>query len=149
MTARQVFFGLAGFSVGPTGTPLRVGVARTGTLKTGGENMNIVTSGVGEGVAVVEIEGEVDAHTARQLESALNDLLAQGCTRLVLDASQMGFISSAGLRALVFAHREACQGGGQVRVFGLSPQARRIFEMAGLDECLEMCDTRQEAMAGW
>ena len=111
--------------------------------------MKILTSSTESGVALIEIEGEVDAHTARQLEGTLNDLLAQGHSRLVLDASQMGFISSAGLRAIMFAYREVCQRGGQVRVCGLSAQTRRIFEMAALDECLEICDTCQEAMEGW
>jgi stage II sporulation protein AA (anti-sigma F factor antagonist) len=83
------------------------------------------------------------------LDKTLNDLLAQGHSRLVLDASQMGFISSAGLRAIVFAQREACQRGGQVRVCGLNAQARRIFEMTGIDQCLYVSDTRQEALAGW
>jgi stage II sporulation protein AA (anti-sigma F factor antagonist) len=61
----------------------------------------------------------------------------------------MGFISSAGLRAIMFAYREACQRGGKVRVCGLSAQTRRTFELASLDECLEIYDTRQEAMEAW
>jgi anti-anti-sigma factor len=61
----------------------------------------------------------------------------------------MGFISSAGLRAIVFAYREACQRGGQVRLCGLDDHTRRIFEMAGLDECLHLSETREEAMADW
>jgi anti-anti-sigma regulatory factor len=36
-----------------------------------------------------------------------------------------------------------------VRVCGLNAQARRTFEMAGLDECLHLSDSRQDALAGW
>jgi anti-anti-sigma factor len=61
----------------------------------------------------------------------------------------MGFISSPGLRAILFAHRELCEHGGQVRAFGLTGQVRRVFEMVGLDEYLQLSDTRQEAMADW
>ena len=111
--------------------------------------MRILTSTVDHGIVLIEVEGEVDAHTAGQLDGVLRDLLAQGHSRLVLDASQMGFISSAGLRAIVFAYREACQRGGQVRLFGLDGPTRRIFEVAGLDECLHLSETREEAMAGW
>lgn len=111
--------------------------------------MKISTSLVENGVSLLEVEGEVDAYTVPRLEKALSDLLAQGHSRLVLDASQVGFISSAGLRAIMFAHREALQLGGEVRVFGLNAQVRRAFEMAGLDECLRLSDTRQEAMEGW
>jgi len=111
--------------------------------------MKISTSIVEDEVVLVEVEGEIDAHTARTLDKTLNTLLAQGHSRLVLDASHMGFISSAGLRAIMFAQREVGQRGGQVRVCGLNAPARRIFELAGLDECLQLSDTRQEALAGW
>ena len=111
--------------------------------------MKVSTSAAEDGIALLEIEGEVNAHTARDLDRALNDLLAQGHSRLVLDASKVVFISSAGLRAITFAQREAQQQGGEVRVFGLSDLVRRVFEMAGLDEFLHLSDTRQEAMVGW
>ena len=111
--------------------------------------MNISTALVENEVILVEVEGEIDAHTARTLDKTLNDLLAQGHNRLLLDGSQMSFISSAGLRAIMFAQRELDQRGGQVRVCGLNAPARRIFEMAGLDEVLHLSDTRQEALKGW
>jgi anti-anti-sigma factor len=111
--------------------------------------MKISTSRVGNEVVLIEVEGELDAHTARTLDTTLKKELAQGHSRLVLDASHMGFISSAGLRAIMFAQREASRQGGQVRVCGLNTQARWIFEMAGLDEVLHLSDTRQEAMEGW
>jgi anti-sigma B factor antagonist len=111
--------------------------------------MKISTSVAESEIVLIELEGEVDAYTARTLDKTLNDLLAQGHSKLVLDASQMDFISSPGLRAILFAHRELCEQGGQVRVCGLTGQVRRLFEMVGLDECLQLSDTRQEAMADW
>jgi anti-anti-sigma factor len=111
--------------------------------------MKILTSRAENKVVLIEVEGEIDAHTARKLDKTLNDLLAQGHSRLLLDLSRMGFISSAGLRAIMFAQREAGSRGGQVRVCGLNAQARRVFEMARLDEYLRLNDTRQEAMEGW
>jgi anti-anti-sigma factor len=111
--------------------------------------MKVSTSAADDGIVLLEVEGEVDAHTSRELDRALNDVLAQGRSRLVLDASRVGFMSSAGLRAITFAQREAQLQGGEVRVFGLSDQVRRVFEMAGLDEFLHLSDTRQEALVGW
>jgi anti-anti-sigma factor len=111
--------------------------------------MKISTSNAENRVVLIEIEGDVDAYTACTLNRTLNDLLSQGHCRLVVDASQMDFISSAGLRALVFAQREAAERGGQVRICGLTAQARRIFGMAGLDEWLHLSERCQQAMAGW
>ena len=111
--------------------------------------MRILTSPVDNEVVVLEIEGAIDAHTARELDRALKELLAQGHSRLVLDVSQVIFISSAGLRVIVYADREASGRGGQVRIGGLDLQVRRVFEMAALDECLQLCNSCQDALEGW
>ena len=111
--------------------------------------MKLSTSVTENGIAQLEIDGEVDAHTSRELDRVLKDLLAQGHSRLALDATQMGYISSAGLRVILFAHREARQLGGEVRMFGLNAQVRRVFEIAGFDELLYISDTRQEALEDW
>jgi anti-anti-sigma factor len=111
--------------------------------------MKIVTSSAENEVVLVEIQGEIDAYTALELDRTLDDLLAQGHSRLVLDASQMRFISSAGLRSITFAQQKALQEGGEVRLFGLDAQVRRVFEMAGLDQYLRLSEERQEAVEGW
>jgi anti-anti-sigma factor len=111
--------------------------------------VRISTSLLDNEVAILEVEGEIDAHTACELERALSELLAEGHSRLVLDASQMSFISSAGLRVIVYAYREASQRGGQLRLCELNAQVRRVFEMAALDDCLPLDVTRREALEGW
>jgi anti-anti-sigma factor len=111
--------------------------------------MKILTSSAENRVVLVEIEGEIDAYTTPELDRTLEDLLAQGHNRLVLDASQVGFVSSAGLRTLTFAQQEAQRQGGEVRVFGLQAQVRRVFEMTGLDEYLFLSESHQGALEGW
>ena len=51
-------------------------------------------------VVLIEVEGEVDALSARKLAKALSDVISQGQYRLVLDLSSVPFISSGGLRAI-------------------------------------------------
>lgn len=111
--------------------------------------MKVSTSESENGVIVLQVEGQVDAHTARQLSTTLNDLLDQGHSRLLIDATLMPYISSAGLRAVLAAQRGAVRVGGEVRLFGPNDQVRRILEMTGFDELLRIGDTPQEAMEGW
>jgi anti-anti-sigma factor len=98
---------------------------------------------------LIEILENIHSYAARELDTTLNSLVAQGHSRLVLDASQMGFISSAGLQAILSAQQQVCERGGGVRVCGLNAHSREIFELAGLDECLQLIDTCQEAMLDW
>lgn len=111
--------------------------------------MKITTSMDEQGVTLIEVQGEVDAHTSGDLDKALGELLAQKHSRLVLDFSQVGYVSSAGLRALLRAQRKARALGGEVRVFGLSPFVHQVFEMAGFNRLLRIAATRQEAVANW
>lgn len=111
--------------------------------------MKITTSVIENGTVLLEVAGEVDAHTAHRLEETLRDLLVEGHSRLVLDASQMEYMSSAGLRVLLDAQRDARQLDGEVRLFGLNARVRRILELAGFDELLHIGDSRQEAMEIW
>jgi anti-sigma B factor antagonist len=111
--------------------------------------MKVSTFPSENGVYLLEVTGSVDAYTTPTLDKALHDLLSQGYSRLLLDASQIDFMSSAGLRALTSAQREARRLGGEVRLFGPSAQIRTVFEMSGLDHLFCVAGTREQAMEGW
>jgi anti-sigma B factor antagonist len=111
--------------------------------------MKISTSPAENEVTLVEVTGDVDGYTAPSLNKALNDVLTKGHSRLLLDASQIEFLSSAGLRVLTSAQREARRLGGEVRLFGLSARVRKVFEMSGLVDLFYVADTREQAMEGW
>ena len=111
--------------------------------------MPFLRSSVEGDAVLIEILASIHTLAARELAATLSGLVAQGHSRLVLDASQMGFISTAGLQAILAAQQELCQQGGGVRVCGLNDHSRQIFEMAGLDEYLQLVDTCQEAMTDW
>jgi anti-anti-sigma factor len=100
-------------------------------------------------IMVLEIKGEVDAYTAQDLNNTLLDLLSQGYNRIVMDVSKIIFISSAGIRAILFAHREAVQLGGEVRLVGPTDQVRRTFKIAGFFEVLQITDGLQESINNW
>jgi anti-anti-sigma factor len=59
----------------------------------------------------------------------------------------MTFISSAGIRALLYAQREAVQLGGEVRLVGPTDQVRRIFEIAGFFELFQITDDLEESVS--
>jgi anti-anti-sigma factor len=100
-------------------------------------------------IMVLEIKGEVDAYTAQDLNKTLLDLLVRGHHRIVMDVSKIIFISSAGIRAILYAHREAVQLGGEVRIVRPTDQVRRIFEIAGFFEILQITDRLQESINNW
>ena len=100
-------------------------------------------------VIILEIKGEVDAYAAQEFNSTMLGLLDLGHRRIVLDVSKLMFISSAGIRAILFAHKEAVHLGGEIRIIGPTDQVCRIFEITGLLEILQIADGLQEAINDW
>jgi anti-sigma B factor antagonist len=82
----------------------------------------------------VTLTGEVDPHTAPQLEEALTGLIDGGASAVRIDASGLEFIDSSGLRVLVDAHRRLGAESSVLVLAEVSPTFRRLLEVTGLDE---------------
>jgi anti-sigma B factor antagonist len=80
----------------------------------------------------VAVHGELDLAHASELKHVL-DLQLHSGTTLLLDLSDVEFIDSTGLAAIVAALNRARDGGGKVVLTGgLQPQARRLMELTGV-----------------
>jgi anti-anti-sigma factor len=90
------------------------------------------------GVVRVCVIGEVDLCTAPLLEEALVREL-DAASDVLLDLSEVSFIDSSGLHAIVSAARTARANGGILAVDSPLPaQARRVIELTGLEELLHV-----------
>jgi anti-sigma B factor antagonist len=81
--------------------------------------------------SVVRVEGELDLATAGELWAAVERAVGDG-GRLVFDLSRVTFIDSSGLGVLIRAH-QLLDGHGRLVVRAPLPQARRLFQSAGVD----------------
>jgi anti-sigma B factor antagonist len=96
-----------------------------------------VTIDEDEGHVVVSIVGDLDAHRADALDGAIDDALAEERS-LVINLRDTTFIGSVGIAGIVRAHRRLSPSGSSVRVIPGRPIHRRIFEVTGLDEIIEI-----------
>lgn len=81
------------------------------------------------------LSGEVDAHTAPALASAMA-ALPKGTVRV--DMSEVSFMDSSGLRVLMEATTRARDGGGDLVVVRPSPTVTRLVEISGLTDQLRL-----------
>ena len=79
-------------------------------------------------VAVVRVQGEVDAATASRMEDAVNKLLAER-RRVVLDLRLVDFMDLHGLAVVMRATRKARAAGGSFAVARPAPCVRRLVEL--------------------
>jgi anti-anti-sigma factor len=90
--------------------------------------------------ATVQINGEIDVHTAGELRMVLIGLAEEGRTDVVADFSGVRFCDAAGLGALVAANNRVREHGGTLRLAGVRPAQRRLLRITRLDELFRPCD---------
>ncbi|MGW3623573.1 STAS domain-containing protein [Streptomyces sp. NPDC000880] len=117
-----------------------VGSANRGRLQ-----VEVRTEGHSE---VVKPAGELDHHTAELLRVPLDDALAKGRARLVIDCSQLEFCDSTGLNVLLGARLKAEAAGGGVHLAGMLPVVARVFEITGAEAVFTVHDSLEEALSG-
>ncbi|HET7367982.1 MAG TPA: STAS domain-containing protein [Gaiella sp.] len=99
------------------------------------------------GIVVVRAKGDLDAFTAPELRTHLHEATAGDADLVVVDLARVTFIDSAGLGALVGAHRRMREAEGALRIVRPPDLVARAFELTGLDEVLDLRDDRAHALA--
>lgn len=66
---------------------------------------------------------------------------------MVIDLSNLEFITSAGLRSLLLAQRTLSEGGARLAVCGLRGVVKEVFRISKFDALLSVTETTQEALA--
>lgn len=82
----------------------------------------------------IALEGRLDTMTAPQLEEALKESL-DGAESLTMDLANLEYISSAGLRVLLSAHKAMMNKGG-MQVRNANEIVQEVFEVTGFADIL-------------
>lgn len=82
---------------------------------------------------VLHVVGDVDASTAADLKHHFEGALGRHHGVFVVDLSEVGFIDSSGLGALVGFYKQVRIGEGDARLCGLQEGVAKIFELTRLD----------------
>ena len=102
---------------------------------------------INRGVLIAHIKGELDHHGARdilrELELAMDAALPK---RLVLDLSGITFMDSSGIGVLLRSQRRMQCYGGSMLLCGVSAQAGRILEIAGVGRFIHMKKEKEHAV---
>ncbi|HEY2518879.1 MAG TPA: STAS domain-containing protein [Streptosporangiaceae bacterium] len=106
----------------------------------------------GDSRAVLRVAGEVDVYTAPQIREQIQDLAAKGTVHLIADLSQVEFIDSSGLGALIGGLRRVREDDGSLVVVISTRRILRVFQLTGLTKALAIYDTVAAAISaapGW
>lgn len=85
-------------------------------------------------VMTISLEGRLDTTTSPALEKELNEVLPN-INELVFDFSKLEYISSAGLRVLLTAHKVMSRKGG-MKVTNVNEIVQEVFDVTGFSDIL-------------
>ncbi|MCL4813114.1 MAG: STAS domain-containing protein [Vicinamibacteraceae bacterium] len=97
-------------------------------------------------LTVLGLEGYLDAHTAPEFERAVQEQVDAGRVRLIVDGAELKYISSAGLGVFMSFIEEVRERGGDIKICGLAPKVRQVFDILGFHAIYDMLDTRDAAV---
>lgn len=87
--------------------------------------------------AAVSPAGDLDVSTAPRLLACIDELLAEGRSKITLDMRQVTFIDSSGLGALVKAHKRAAPS-AELTVIQPRPHVHRAMEISGILKVIQV-----------
>ena len=82
-------------------------------------------------VTTVSFIGRLDTPASQEVAKAIEPVLAQASGTIILDCSEMSYISSSGLRIFLSIRKAAASQGGSVTVRGMNRDIRNVFMMTG------------------
>ena len=100
-----------------------------------------------DSVAVLELEGRMDATSTAEFDTVAHARLGQGARYIVVDMSRLEYISSAGLRSVLGLARAVRGAAGGLAFCGLQPMVAEVFRISGFSGILTVCESREAALA--
>lgn len=82
--------------------------------------------------------GRLDTPASVEVSREIQPLLDNADKTIVLDCSEMSYISSSGLRIFLTVRKAAASKGGRVVIKGLSSEIRQVFMMTGFLQLFEI-----------
>lgn len=91
--------------------------------------MNIVKT-ENESTLIVALDGRLSTAASQELENELRPALS-GIAELIFDLEKLEYITSGGLRVLIFFQKQM-KNQGTMKIRNVSPEIMKIFKMVGL-----------------
>ena len=106
-----------------------------------------ITQRVEGDITVFLLEGWVDTQAATDMDQALQAAVSEGRHNLVVDMSEVGHISSVGLRSLAAVLVRTRAEGGDMKIAALNARVTRVFRIIGFDVLMSVYDTPEAAIS--
>jgi anti-sigma B factor antagonist len=99
--------------------------------------------------AVLQPTGRLNMVAAPALKNLVEETVASGQTRIVVDLGEVTFIDSSGLGVLISGLKATRQAGGDLRIAEVPEQVMTVLRLTNLDRVLRVHRTVVDASRDW
>lgn len=108
--------------------------------------MDITRKAIKPGIVALEMKGRIlMGPDCQQIEKEVEQALAQGDKRVILDLTGVFQIDSAGVGKIVMCYTRLKKSGGDLRLAGVKGMLDGVFKMTQVHKVIEMYPTAAEA----
>ncbi len=97
-------------------------------------------------VSVISFSGRMDANSSKDGDKALQEMIDNGKTKIVVCCEELSYISSSGLRILLSAVKRLRATGGDLKLSNLTTSIKDIITMTGFNRIFTIFETVEEAI---
>ena len=118
-----------------------------GFMKFDSLELDVETNGLSDNLVIVYLKGSLMGGTTSQLEQLLDEQMAiERRINIILDCTELEFISSAGIGSLLIKSGDAKKHKGMVKLLNLPPKIQELFKIAGFLQIFPIFYDRDEAI---
>ncbi len=99
-----------------------------------------------ETISVLDISGELDAHTASRLENSLKSLIDQNKYNIIVNCRSLDYIASAGLGVFMAYIEDVRSLGGDIKLTNMNERVYNVFDLLGFPTLYDILEDENEAI---
>ncbi len=100
-------------------------------------------------VTILAPRHRVDTNNAPEVEKIIWENIGDGDGKMIIDFSQVNYISSAGLRVLLKTAKQMKKGGGKLGLCNLNDQIKEVLELSGFMGIIDCHDSVDSCIAAF
>tara|TARA_R100001143_G_scaffold61071_2_gene61192 strand:- start:17301 stop:17657 length:357 start_codon:yes stop_codon:yes gene_type:complete len=98
------------------------------------------------GLEVLDLQGELDAHTASQLEDALKNLIHNNKSNIIVNFQELDYIASAGLGVFMAYIEDVRSTGGDIKLTNMNEKVYNVFDLLGFPTLYDILQDEMQAI---
>ncbi|MEX1063032.1 MAG: STAS domain-containing protein [Balneolaceae bacterium] len=97
-------------------------------------------------IDILEISGELDAHTASRLEDSLKKLIGKNRYNIIVNCSRLDYIASAGLGVFMAYIEDVRNLGGDIKLTNMNERVYNVFDLLGFPALYDILNDEKDAV---